>query len=121
MSTSLRRVKFCSGFVRIAVVVLGDSPWGDSPLAAVRPCAKGQSLSGQSPALWGQSPDLRSCQGRISIGVPSGTICHSASISALEAAMQPSVQSPGRRPNGSQLGCPWMKIAPPGERPRAAA
>jgi hypothetical protein len=57
----------------------------------------------------------------MSIGVPSGTVCHSSSISAFDSAMQPSVQSPGRRPAGSQLGWPWMKIAPPGERPCAAA
>ena len=45
--------------------------------------------------------------GRISIGVPSGTRLHTSAISALDIAMQPSVQSPGTRAsNGMPLGCP---------------
>lgn len=69
----------------------------------------------------GAGPADRRSYATISIGVPSGTASHSASISSLETAMQPSVQSPGTRPKGKALGWPWIMIIPPAERPCPAA
>jgi len=51
------------------------------------------------------------------IGVPTGTRCQTASISAFVTAMQPSVQSI-REPGGV---APWIMMSPPGSTPRAAA
>jgi len=53
------------------------------------------------------------------MGVPSGTAAQITSMSALDTAMQPSVQSQPTRL--ASQGVPWMKMSPPGGTPRAAA
>jgi hypothetical protein len=55
------------------------------------------------------------------IGVPSGTMSHNCLISAFDSAMHPSVQSRAIAGPRHALGWPWMKMSPPGERPRASA